>query len=401
MRRFGLFTAILSLFMAAPVLAQTSISGLPAATAPTGTEMLPVVQSGQTRRTTISAILNTTGSTVYQPLDSDLTSIAALTTTSTGRTLLTAADAAAIRTQAGLVIGTNVQAYDADLTTYAGITPSANVQTLLGSASFSAFRTSLGVAIGSDVQAYHANLAQLAGLSLIADRLPYANGTGTLSLTTFTSFGRSLVDDADATAARTTIGVTATGADTTYAYRANNLSDLASATTARTNLGLAIGTNVQAFDTELSALAGTTSAASTVPYYTGSGTASTVTFTPGAWTTWTPTVSASTPAGSGFAYTINSATYAKHGRIVVATARVTITNIGTGPAATGGVTLTLPFTAANTTTGVGRENALTGNMLQANVSGGSNLATVVTYSNASPIATNAEVRMTIVYESDS
>jgi hypothetical protein len=39
-------------------------------------------------------------------------------------------------------------------------------------------------------------------------------------------------------AARTALGVTATGQDTTYAYRANNLSDLASASTARTNLGL-------------------------------------------------------------------------------------------------------------------------------------------------------------------
>ena len=41
-----------------------------------------------------------------------------------------------------------------------------------------------------------------------------------------------------ASAARSSLGVTATGADTTYAYRANNLSDLASASTARTNLGL-------------------------------------------------------------------------------------------------------------------------------------------------------------------
>jgi hypothetical protein len=39
-----------------------------------------------------------------------------------------------------------------------------------------------------------------------------------------------------ASAARTNLGVTATGADTTYAYRANNLSDLANIATARGNL---------------------------------------------------------------------------------------------------------------------------------------------------------------------
>lgn len=42
----------------------------------------------------------------------------------------------------------------------------------------------------------------------------------------------------NASTGRTSLGVTATGADTTYAYRANNLSDLASASSARTNLGL-------------------------------------------------------------------------------------------------------------------------------------------------------------------
>lgn len=57
---------------------------------------------------------------------------------------------------------------------------------------------------------------------------------------------------------RTSLGVTATGADTTYAYRANNLSDLANATTARTNLGVAIGSDVQAWDADLDAIAALT-----------------------------------------------------------------------------------------------------------------------------------------------
>jgi hypothetical protein len=60
-----------------------------------------------------------------QPLDSDLTAIATLTTQTFGRNVLTAADAAALRTMAELVVGTHVQGYDADLAAIAalGTTP--------------------------------------------------------------------------------------------------------------------------------------------------------------------------------------------------------------------------------------------------------------------------------------
>ena len=201
------------------------------------------------------------------------------------------------------------------------------------------------------LQPLDADLTAIAGLTSAADRLPYFTGSGTASLATFTTFGRSLVDDADASAARTTLGlvigtdvaaynsglnllgllsdpnadripfwddsasayawltvgsglsitgttISASGGGGGAPDAATYITQTADATlTSEQALGslatgilknttttgvlsiAAAGTDYVAPDAELTALAGLTSAADALPYFTGSGTASTTTLT--------------------------------------------------------------------------------------------------------------------------
>lgn len=137
-----------------------------------------------------------------------------------------ASNASGARTNLGLVIGTDVQAYDAALQSIAGLTTSANqliyttasdtyattafsafARTLVDDADAATARTTLGVAIGSNVQAYDATLQSISSLGTAADRMIYSTAIDTWAETPITAFGRSLVDDADAATARTTLGL--------------------------------------------------------------------------------------------------------------------------------------------------------------------------------------------------
>jgi hypothetical protein len=97
-----------------------------------------------------AAALTTLGA---QPSDSDLTAIAALTTTSYGRSFLTLADASAARTAVGLILGTDIysktaadaafQPADSDLTDIAALTTTSFGRAFLELANAGAARTAI------------------------------------------------------------------------------------------------------------------------------------------------------------------------------------------------------------------------------------------------------------------
>ncbi|HFX2802447.1 TPA: phage tail protein [Pseudomonas aeruginosa] len=259
-----------------------------------------------------------------QPLDATLTALAALVTaadkliyatgadtfatatlTAFARTLLDDADAATARTTLGaqpldatltalaaVVTAADKLIYSTGVDTFATATLTAFARSLLDDADAATARTTLGA------QTLDATLTALSGLVVAADKMIYATAADTFTTATLTAFARSLLDDADAAAARTTLGaqpldatltalaavvtaadklIYATGADTfttaTLTAFARSLLDDADAATARTTLG------AQTLDATLTALSGLVMAADKMIYATGADTFTTATLT--------------------------------------------------------------------------------------------------------------------------
>jgi hypothetical protein len=91
--------------------------------------------------------------------------------------------------------------------TITGITDLAIADGGTGASTASVARTNLGLAIGTNVQAYDAGLQSISGLTTTADQMIYTTSSDTYATASLTSAGRALLDDASASAQRTTLGL--------------------------------------------------------------------------------------------------------------------------------------------------------------------------------------------------
>jgi len=133
-----------------------------------------------------------------------------------------------------------------------GITDLAVADGGTGASTAADARTNLGLAIGTNVQAYDAGLQSIAGLTTLPDQFLYTTAADVYTPSTITAAGRALLDDADATTQRATLGLgsIATQASSSVAITGGSITDItdlavadggtgaSTAANARTNLGL-------------------------------------------------------------------------------------------------------------------------------------------------------------------
>ena len=144
-----------------------------------------------------------------------------------------------------------------DLSTIDGLFPSGDLAVAnggTGASDAATARTNLGVAIGSDVQAYDADLTALGGLAKTNGNFIVGNGTTWVAesgSTARTSLGLGSIATQNSSAVSIT-GGTITGI--TDLAVADGGTGSSTASGARSNLGLVIGSDVQAYDADLTAI---------------------------------------------------------------------------------------------------------------------------------------------------
>lgn len=145
-------------------------------------------------------------------------------------------------------------------------------ETLLDNSTLAEWQTDLGIAAGT-FQPLDAGLTSIAALVTAADKGIYTTALDTYATFDLTTFARTLLADPTAAAMRTTLGLVI-GTDVL------SPSGSGASLTALNATQLTTGTVPNArLDAELQAIAGLTSAADRLPYFTGSGTAALATFT--------------------------------------------------------------------------------------------------------------------------
>jgi len=165
-----------------------------------------------------------------------------ITCTAAGRALLDDADAATQRTTLGLGSGNSVTftgvtsaitSSNATITggSITGITDLSIGDGGTGASSAVNARQNLGLVIGTNVQAQDAGLSSIAGLTTAANQSIYLTAADTYAPYSLTAAGRALLDDADAAAQRTTLGLG------TLATQSGTFAGTHSGTSSGTNTG--------------------------------------------------------------------------------------------------------------------------------------------------------------------